>query len=82
MKIMRIHDQAKATIAVFALFVLIPQSTFAATPSPKPKAPTKEEIAAAQTAENAKAQAAAAAQQKLSSATNVLQKLICNKFPR
>jgi len=55
----RMHHKAKATIALFALSVLIPQSTFAATPSPKPKAPTKEEIAAAQSAENAKAKAAA-----------------------
>ena len=72
----RMHHKAKATIALFALSVLIPQSTFAATPSPKPKAPTKEEIAAAQSAENAKAKAAATAKQKLSSATNVLQKLV------
>ena len=71
----RTHRKAKAAIALFALFVFIPQSTFAATPSPKPKAPTKAEIAAAQAAENAKAQAAADAQHKLSSATNVLQKL-------
>lgn len=63
------------------VLVLIPTISLAAKPAPgtKPKskvtAPTKAQIAAAQAAENAKAQEAAAATGQLNSAQNLLQQL-------
>lgn len=65
-------------VALFAsLLIAIPTTTLAAPPKPKPKstAPSKEQIAAAQAEENAKAVAAANGAGQLSSAQNLLQQL-------
>jgi cell wall-associated NlpC family hydrolase len=67
-------------VALLASLVMaIPTATLAAPPGAKPKpkitAPSKEQIAAAQAEENAKAIAAAAGANQLSSAQNLLQQL-------
>ena len=65
-------------VALFAsLLIAIPTTTLAAPPKPKPKstAPSKEQIAAAQAEENAKAVAAATGASQLSTAQNLLQQL-------
>ena len=67
-------------VALLACLVMaIPTTTLAAPPGAKPKpkitAPTKQQIAAAQTEENAKATAAATGANQLSSAQNLLQQL-------
>jgi len=76
---MNIDRRFRIVAFTAAIFMAIPTTSFAATPSAKPKpkvsAPTKAQIAAAQAAENAKAAAAAAATSQLNSAQNLLQQL-------